>query len=36
MKPVQQISDERWVWDVGLNEETATSLDDLYEAQDID
>lgn len=36
IQPVQQISDERWVWHVGLDAEATTLLNDLYEAAEVD
>lgn len=36
IQPVQQISDERWAWHVGLDVEASALLNDLYEAKEID
>lgn len=36
IQPVQQISDERWVWHVGLDAEATGLLNDLYESQEIE
>jgi len=36
IQPVQQISDERWVWHVGLDAEATALLNDLYEAREIE
>lgn len=36
IQPVQQISDERWVWHVGLDVEANTILNDLYNDVEVD
>lgn len=36
IQPVQQISDGRWVWHVGLDAEATALLNDLYESVEID
>jgi hypothetical protein len=36
IQPVQRISDERWVWHVGLDAEGTAILNDLYESRDVD
>ncbi|MBT6085229.1 MAG: hypothetical protein HOH22_05685 [Rhodospirillaceae bacterium] len=36
IQPVQQISDERWVWHVGLDAEATALLNDLYEAKEVE
>lgn len=36
IQPVQQISDERWVWHVGLDAEASAILNDLWQGQTID
>ena len=36
IQPVQQISDERWVWHVGLDAEATALLNDLYESVEIE
>ena len=33
--PVQQITDERWVWHVGLDREASRLLDDLWHGEDV-
>jgi hypothetical protein len=35
IQPVQQISDQRWVWHVGLDAEASRLLNDLYEGRDV-
>ena len=36
IQPVQKISDERWVWHVGLDAEASGLLNDLYEGRAVD
>jgi hypothetical protein len=36
ISPVQQITDERWVWHVGLDTEATAILNDLYAQRDVD
>ena len=36
VQPVQQISDERWSWHIGLDAEASAFLNDLYGGNDID
>jgi len=36
IQPVQQISDERWVWHIGLDAEGSRMLNDLYEGAEVD
>jgi hypothetical protein len=36
IQPVQQITDERWVWHVGLDAEGSRLLNDLYEGREVD
>jgi hypothetical protein len=36
IQPVQQISDERWVWHVGLDVEANAILNDLYNDVEVD
>ena len=36
IQPVQKISDERWVWHVGLDAEATSLLNDLYESVEIE
>ena len=36
IQPVQEISDERWVWHVGLDAEGSRMLNDLYEGTEIE
>jgi hypothetical protein len=36
IQPVQEISDERWVWHVGLDAEGSRMLNDLYEGVEVD
>ncbi|WP_207478338.1 DUF6352 family protein [Arenibaculum pallidiluteum] len=36
IQPVQQISDERWVWHLGLDAEATAVLNDLYEGRAVD
>jgi len=36
IQPVQQITDERWVWHVGLDREASRLLDDLWNGVDVD
>ena len=35
IQPVQKITDEHWVWHVGLDKESSVLLNDLYEANDV-
>lgn len=35
IQPVQQITDERWVWHVGLDREASRLLDDLWSGEDV-
>ncbi len=35
IQPVQEISDERWVWHIGLDSEATRLLNDLYEGEDV-
>ena len=35
IEPVQQITDERWVWHVGLDREASRLLDDLWHGADV-
>jgi hypothetical protein len=35
VQPVQEISDERWVWHIGLDAEASKLLNDLYEGEDV-
>jgi hypothetical protein len=35
IQPVQQITDERWVWHVGLDREASRLLDDLWHGEDV-
>lgn len=35
IQPVQQITDERWVWHVGLDKESSALLNDLYEDAEV-
>ncbi len=35
IQPVQKITDERWVWHVGLDKESSVLLNDLYEDKDV-
>ena len=35
IQPVQQISDERWVWHIGLDVEASRLLDDLYNGVEV-
>ena len=35
IQPVQQISDERWVWHIGLDIEASRLLDDLYNGVEV-
>jgi len=35
IQPVQQISDERWVWHVGLDKEASVLLNDLYQDNEV-
>ena len=35
IQPVQEISDDRWIWHVGLDKESSVLLNDLYEAKDV-
>jgi hypothetical protein len=36
IQPVQQISDERWVWHIGLDIEASRLLDDLWNGVEVD
>ena len=36
MQPVQEVSDQRWVWHVGLDAEASGLLNDLYEGNEVD
>jgi hypothetical protein len=36
IQPVQRITDERWVWHVGLDAEGSRLLNDLYEGREVD
>jgi hypothetical protein len=36
IQPVQKISDERWVWHVGLDAEASAILNDLYTGQAVE
>jgi hypothetical protein len=36
IQPVQQVSDERWVWHIGLDREASALLDDLYQGLSVD
>ena len=36
IQPVQKISDERWVWHVGLDRDSSKLLNDLYEGKDVE
>ncbi len=36
IQPVAQISDERWVWHVGLDSEATTIMNDLYNEMDVE
>ncbi len=36
IQPVQQISDERWVWHVGLDAEGSALLNDLYDGNEVE
>ncbi|MGI9437331.1 MAG: DUF6352 family protein [Geminicoccaceae bacterium] len=36
IQPVQQISDPKWIWHVGLDAEASAFLNDLYEGTEID
>jgi hypothetical protein len=35
IEPVQQITDERWVWHVGLDREASQLLDDLWHGEEV-
>ena len=35
VQPVQEISDEKWVWHVGLDATATKMLNDLYEGEDV-
>ncbi len=35
IQPVRQIADERWVWHVGLDTESSSLLNDLYEGNEV-
>ena len=35
IEPVQQITDERWVWHVGLDREASRLLDDLWHGEEV-
>lgn len=36
IQPVQQISDDRWVWHVGLDRDSSILLNDLYEGREVE
>ncbi len=36
IQPVQQITDEKWVWHIGLDTEATALLNDLYDDNDVD
>lgn len=36
IQPVQQITDEKWVWHIGLDAEASRFLDDLYQGNEVD
>ena len=36
IQPVAKISDERWVWHVGLDPQASAILNDLYDGADVD
>jgi hypothetical protein len=36
IQPVQQISDQRWVWHIGLDIEASRLLNELYEGHEVD
>lgn len=36
IQPVQQITDEKWVWHLGLDTEASRFLDDLYHGEEVD
>ncbi len=36
IQPVQKITDERWVWHIGLDAEASAILNDLYDGNDVD
>ncbi len=36
IEPVQRIEDERWVWHVGLDQDSSALLNDLYEDKEIE
>ncbi len=36
IKPVEQITDERWVWHVGLDRDSSILLNDLYEGKEVE
>lgn len=36
IQPVQKITDEKWVWHIGLDTESSALLNDLYDDQDVD
>ena len=35
IQPVQQITDERWVWHVGLDKDSSQLLNELYEGTEV-
>jgi hypothetical protein len=35
IQPVQQITDERWVWHIGLDTDSTAILNDLYEGREV-
>jgi hypothetical protein len=36
IQPVQKITDEKWVWHIGLDTESSALLNDLYDDRDVD
>ncbi len=36
IQPVQQITDEKWVWHIGLDADASAILNDLYNSEDVD
>ena len=36
IQPVQQITDEKWVWHIGLDTEASAILNDLYDGNEVD
>lgn len=36
IQPVQKITDEKWVWHIGLDSEASAILNDLYDDRDVD